>query len=153
MSINGVRIACGLVACLVLSIVSDVSADPNRQTRVACVPTRTVQDEPPTEPGASPFGRGEWYVNHDKSIWLGWHKGHWRSGPGGNRVVWIRPSGEQLTVVGRRLDQKSPPLIARIPCCYRRGFQVASMIFPTDGCWEVTGKAGKKTMRIVVAVE
>src|SRR5439155_10999956 len=95
-----------------------------------CAVTPTIVDEPPRDPNADPFGKGPWYINSDRTIWVG--------GPcsaGLNKVLWIRPAGTDLKIAGRRVDAPAPPLEARIPCCYLSGLQVTGLTFPTEGCW------------------
>jgi hypothetical protein len=56
---------------------------------------------------------------------------------------WLRGEGlrGKLTIHGKRLDASAPPLRARIPEGYGdTGFQATAVIFPTEGCWEVTGQ-------------
>ena len=58
-----------------------------------------------------------------------------------------------LTISGRRLDAPAPPLQADIPVGYGdTGFQASGIIFPTEGCWEVTGRAGNATLTFVTFV-
>jgi hypothetical protein len=57
---------------------------------------------------------------------------------------WYRGVQGRLTITGRRLDGPAPPLRADIPEGYREtGFQATALIFPTEGCWEVTGQVGE----------
>jgi len=50
------------------------------------------------------------------------------------------------------MDQQ-PPLRARIPDGYGdTGFQATALIFPTEGCWEVTGKVGEASRTFVTRV-
>jgi len=66
---------------------------------------------------------------------------------------WWRLARGKLTIQGRRLDGPSPPLRARIPDGYGDiGFQATALIFPTPGCWEVTGRVGDKTLTFVTQV-
>lgn len=117
-----------------------------------CPATETIRAEPPRDPNADAFGMGTWYTNADRTIWAGLGVGSWVAGKEGNKVIWIRPQGSQLEVTGRRLDADAPPLSASIPCCYPTGFQVTGLFFPTEGCWEVTGKAGGHELRFVTEV-
>jgi hypothetical protein len=32
------------------------------------------------------------------------------------------------------------------------GFQATGLVFPTPGCWEVTGRVGQDTLRFVLSV-
>lgn len=58
-----------------------------------------------------------------------------------------------LTVEGRRLDADAEPLRAEIPEGYGyTGFQVAGLIFPTTGCWEVTAHVGESSLTFVTEV-
>ena len=69
---------------------------------------------------------------------------------------WVRAMDVQgpLTIVGRRLDASAPPLRADIPggnALY--GFTPTALIFPTVGCWEVTGRVGAASLTFVTLVE
>lgn len=67
---------------------------------------------------------------------------------------WWRLGKGQLTIEGRRLDAPAPPMRARIPSGYGdTGFQSTALIFPTPGCWEVTGRLGQRTLTFVTLVE
>ncbi len=80
-------------------------------------------------------------VEGDGSLSMKWS---WTRGPG---IV------GKLVVQGRRLDQIAPPLRAEITPSYGdRGFQPTSLIFPTDGCWEVTGGVGSAKLTFVTLV-
>jgi hypothetical protein len=68
----------------------------------------------------------------------------WWRGPG------VRGS---LTITGHRLDGVAPPLRAGIPGGYGdTGFQASGIIFSTEGCWEVTGRAANATLTFVTYV-
>jgi hypothetical protein len=50
------------------------------------------------------------------------------------------------------MDQQ-PPLRARIPDGYGdTGFQATALIFPTEGCWEVTGEVGDTRLTFLTPV-
>lgn len=69
------------------------------------------------------------------------------------KFPWWRGVQGPLIVEGRRLDAPAPPLRAHIPNGYgASGFQASGLIFPTPGCWEVTGHAGEATLTFVVDV-
>src|SRR5688572_23229930 len=70
----------------------------------ACSATEAIQAKPPDDPNADPFGYGPWRINQDRTIWATWGIDQLKAGPKGNKVLWIRPAGTQLTVSGRRLD-------------------------------------------------
>lgn len=81
------------------------------------------------------------YVRYDGSINM---KFPWWRGPG---VVGA------LSIEGRRLDGPAPPLQAQIPEGYSdEGFQASGIIFPTEGCWEITGKANGASLTFVTLV-
>jgi hypothetical protein len=70
----------------------------------------------------------------------------------------------QVVVEGRRLDASAPPLRAVMGCCHDRdtavpgccygdtGFIAGALIFPTEGCWEVTGRVGNHSLTFVTLV-
>jgi hypothetical protein len=74
------------------------------------------------------------------------------AGEKGNKVLWIRPQGTKLVVSGRRLDAEAAPLKVRIPCCYPTGFQASGLTFSTEGCWEISAKAGTSELTFVARV-
>jgi hypothetical protein len=69
------------------------------------------------------------------------------------KFPWWRLAEGQLLISGRRLDGDAGPLRARIPSGYGNiGFQSTALIFPTVGCWEVTGRIGDKSLTFVIDV-
>lgn len=81
------------------------------------------------------------HVLPDGSLEMKWP---WWRGPG------VRGD---LVIEGRRLDASAPPLRAHVLEGYgEEGFQATSLIFPTEGCWEVTGRAGEASLTFVVLV-
>lgn len=70
-------------------------------------------------------------------------------GPLGQKMFWWRGFPGTLTIEGRRLDVPATPLRARIPAGYGpRGFQSSAVYFPSDGCWEVTGRVVGGSARV-----
>jgi len=68
---------------------------------------------------------------------------------------WLRGAGlrGKLTIHGKRLDAAAPPLRANIPEGYGdTGFQATGLIFPTEGCWEVTGEVGDTSVTFITRV-
>lgn len=65
---------------------------------------------------------------------------------------WRSRARPKLRISGRRLDAPAPALRAWIPDGYDRGFQATSIIFPTVGCWRVTGSVGTATLTFIVLV-
>ena len=100
---------------------------------------------------------GYYFVNQDRSIWA---SARWpvegeiylRAGEEGNKVGWFRPAGALLEISGRRLDGQAASLEARIPCCYPTRFQATRLMFPAEGCWNVTARAADKELSFVVNV-
>ena len=76
-----------------------------------------------------------------------------RDGALGMKFGWRRGASGQLMIDGRRLDATAPPLRAEVPTGYGdHGFQATYVIFPTPGCWEVTGRAGDASVTFVTRV-
>jgi hypothetical protein len=139
-------------APLLSTLAATAAATNQNPADTACEVTKASYDQPAKDPNADSFGYGYWYINADRSIWVGslpdsqsWHVGS-------HKIFWIRPQGTQLTVTGHRLDADAAPLHIDIPCCYPTGFQVSGLIFPSPGCWEVDAKAGKHELRFVTKV-
>jgi len=91
---------------------------------------------------------------HAEGIWAGLspaQQGEWYAGPEGQKVLWVRP-GRFLDIDGRRLDGPAPPLEATIPDGYSGAIQASGLVFPTEGCWEVTARASNRVLRFVVLV-
>jgi hypothetical protein len=71
----------------------------------------------------------------------------------GMKFPWWRGVRGKLTIEGHRLDAAASPLRAVIPEGYGdSGFQATGIIFPTEGCWEVTGKVGQSSLTFVTLV-
>jgi len=69
------------------------------------------------------------------------------------KFPWWRGVVGKLRVRGRRLDAAAPPLRSSISEGYgETGFQATALIFPTEGCWEVTGEVGKASLTFVTRV-
>jgi len=69
------------------------------------------------------------------------------------KFPWWRGVVGVLRISGDRLDAPAPPLRAVIPQGYgRRGFQASAVIFPTEGCWAVTGMVGSTQLTFVTFV-
>lgn len=124
-----------------------------------CPRTRSIRAKPPNDAAVQGSPElGQYFVNEDRSIWAGawWtdqEATYLRAGEKGNKVGWFRPAGATLEITGRRLDGEAPPLEAEVPCCYPTRFQATGLIFPSQGCWEVTAKAAGSELSFVVWVE
>jgi hypothetical protein len=76
-----------------------------------------------------------------------------RDGALGMKFGWRRGISGALTIEGRRLDGTAPPLRAEVPHGYgEHGFQASYVIFPTPGCWEVTGRVSEASVTFVTKV-
>lgn len=69
------------------------------------------------------------------------------------KVGWQRRRRGQLQVDGRRLDGVAPPARASMQNYGDIGFQPIYLIFPTPGCWEITGRLGEESLTFVVLAE
>jgi len=65
---------------------------------------------------------------------------------------WYRLTSGFLTITGRRLDAPAPPASGRASGYGLTGFNASGVIFPTEGCWQVTGRVGRVTLTFVTFV-
>lgn len=72
----------------------------------------------------------------------------------GMKFWWWRPvKGGKLEITGRRLDAAAPPMRADVPIGYdSQQFTPTGLIFPTQGCWEVTGRVEDASITFVTLV-
>jgi hypothetical protein len=108
------------------------------------------------------FGWGRAYGNG--SLWVGglWPNGvvimtRGDVGPDGRlgmKFGWYRLTSGYLRITGRRLDAPAPPASGlTFPGGYGlTGFNASGVIFPTEGCWRVTGRVGRVTLTFVTFV-
>ncbi len=76
-----------------------------------------------------------------------------KDGSLGTKLPWWRAVRGRLSITGRRLDRPASPLRAWIPDGYgETGFQASAVYFPSEGCWEITGKAGDAELTFVVEI-
>lgn len=158
------RIA-GIALGLLPALASGYSADGlpgGDATPAACPVTIPNGSQPPI--GENVFGRGPGGHGNDAlwtNLWT-WGEGE-VSVPashvnpdgslGGMKWPWWRGVPGALRIEGLRLDNEAPPLRAEIPGGYGdRGFLPSGLIFPTTGCWEVTGHVGIASLTFVVLV-
>ena len=120
--------------------------------RVAGPPGVSPADMGP--PGMSAYGNGKLVVvldvhgvivasgdmvNPDGSIW-------WK-------FPWWRLVHGHLAITGRRLDAPAAPLTPVVPDGYGDiGFQASGVIFPSEGCWQVTGTIARTSLTFVTLV-
>jgi hypothetical protein len=120
----------------------------------------TLANRYPLSPGASGgtfVGADDTYGN--RALWVGvWPSGVvvWKPKLDGSirmKFPWWREATGRLRIEGRRTDGSGPPLSARVPDGYgERGFQPTGIHFPTQGCWEVTGRVGDASLTYVTLV-
>ncbi|HEY8884260.1 MAG TPA: hypothetical protein VIO35_03030 [Chloroflexota bacterium] len=92
-----------------------------------------------------------WYRSPDGQIWA---SAPGLQHPGGDKVLWVKPVGGQLTVQGKRLDGAAGPLYAVLSTGYESmDYQASFIWFPSSGCWEVEARANTTTWRFVVSVK
>jgi hypothetical protein len=149
--------ACAAVLAGCDSSAASAQPDPSATTAdisssATCVESETVREEAPRAAGADPFGSGPWYVNADRTIWVGWGSGPpWVKGEN-KKVVWLKPPGKSLVISGRRLDGDAEQLITQTGGYTSFGYEMTNLFFPTKGCWEITGKAGTTSFTFVTRV-
>jgi hypothetical protein len=141
------------------------SARSQRANRSATCPvTLPRRDTPPGE-GGNFFesGTSHWKPTLSVGLWPDGTVVFQPDGPGSiepdgslsMKFPWWRGAGlrGKLTIHGRRLDAPAPPLRAYIPEGYGdTGFQATGLIFPTEGCWEVTGQVADTRLTFVTRV-
>lgn len=85
-----------------------------------------------------PGGGG--FVDHDGAL--------------GIKFAWNRLKPGQLNVGGRRLDGEAPPARGYFSDGYGEiGAESMYLVFPTPGCWEITGTVGGSSLTFVLLVE
>jgi hypothetical protein len=135
-----------------------------KSTRSACPVTPPDKFAPTSEAS----GPSELWISRRKpalrvGLWPDGTVVFQQGGPGsiepdgslGMKFPWWRENGlrGKLKIHGRRLDASAPPLRAYVPEGYgNTGFQVTGLIFPTEGCWEVTGEVGDTHVTFVTRV-
>jgi hypothetical protein len=70
------------------------------------------------------------------------------------KIGWERLVKGNLTISGRRIDSPAAPLRSEFHDYGDFGFQATYLIFPTPGCWEVTGHiAGHSLTAVILALQ
>jgi hypothetical protein len=117
-------------------------------SRSECAETNAATGMP-TNANTAAFSR-RWYASPDRRIWASKPDRFYASG---NKVLWERPSGEQLTVRGRPLTSTGPDLVPTVPSGYERfDYQASGIEFPVAGCWEIVARSGTSELRFVTEV-
>lgn len=113
---------------------------------------------PPGETAAqNHHGNGELFT----ALWPGGEIQFHPSGPGEIRpdgslamkFPWWRGEGIHgpIEVSGRRLDRRGSGVTAEMPADYGdTGFQASALVFPSEGCWQVTARVGDAELSFVV---
>ncbi len=127
--------------------------------------SHTAQLQTPATPTCNVTAPSELGVGNERLSAVGlWPNGALVFRPGGPGFVtadgslgmkfgWQRGITGQLAIEGRRLDAEAPPLRAEVPGGYGSvGFQPSYIIFPTPGCWEVTGRVSDESVTFVTSV-
>ena len=71
----------------------------------------------------------------------------------GFKWPWYRAIPGELTIEGHRLDAPAPPMRAETSNGYGNiGFEATGLVFPSAGCWEVTGHVGGGNLTFVLLV-
>ena len=71
----------------------------------------------------------------------------------GIKVGWQRKKQGHLQISGRRIDASAPPARAYIYDYGDTGFQPIYLVFPTLGCWEISGEVSGGRLTFVTLVE
>jgi hypothetical protein len=138
------------------------------------VGNRKVDDTPPSScpvtigrksPIAGFFGGDSAHWNGNLYVGALWPDGTIVFRPGGAGIVfpdgsvgmkiaWYRGDGVRgkLKIQGKRLDAPALPLRADLSDYGDAGFQPSELIFPTEGCWQVTGIVGDASVTFVTRV-
>ena len=126
------------------------------QRHVASVDPCRITKPNGSRPPGSTFG-AEFHGNG--SIWVGtWYANVvvWSRAADGSvtaKFGWWRGVPGELRIEGHRLDAAAPPLVAHVPEGYGdSGFQASGITFPTEGCWQVTGRVGEASLTFVTLV-
>jgi hypothetical protein len=157
------------VATSVAALAAGVSDSPARSsapTAASCPVTLPNGDGPPN--WIRWFGRDpRMHGNGKLWTWLS-ADGIWRFDPNDkqddgtyfDKYGWLTESRERLSVSARRLDAPSPPARIRvngpgwfsgIPAQPAYSYFAATW-WPATGCWEITGRVGGTTLKVVAIV-
>ncbi len=103
----------------------------------------------PPDPNADPVS-GYWHISADRLLWAP------ASPPGVTQTgigrYWVRPAGTPLVFIARRLDVPGPPITSQERSGYPTGFYFGGPDIPTEGCWEVTARAGASQVTFVADI-
>ena len=132
----------------------------SRQAEFDCPTTLPNGRTPPGETAnQNHHGNGELFT----ALWPGGEIPFHPSGPGEIRpdgslamkFPWWRGEGIRgpIEVSGRRLDRPGSGVTAEMPADYGdTGFQASALVFPSEGCWQVTASVGEAELSFVVEI-
>jgi hypothetical protein len=119
----------------------------------------------PPKPYPAWNSQGSFYLGTAK-LWVLVHPSPWRGlpkWPEGYRekIVWWSQGYDakadptpNISITGRRLDAAASPMLAGANGSWTdHDFIMSGVNFPTQGCWEVTGKFRGSEVKFVVQVE
>lgn len=153
-----------LAAAIALAITGVVLIAKHGPTPLSTTSVQAATSGPFACPVTKPNGPGEYEYRNEflgTGLWPDGTVVFKPGGPGsveedgslGMKFPWMRYIKGQLMIDGHRLDGSAPPLRAHIPAGYGdTGFQSTALIFPTPGCWEVTGHVGDGHLTFVTRV-
>ena len=134
---------------------SVLSAEPPTRPPAPCPVTLPNGDKPPGQTSGLSHGNGRiWLAMYPRGVIRASREDVRPNGDLAIKFPWTRGVEGHLTITGRRLDAQASPLRAWIPGGYgHNGFQSSAVIFPTTGCWQVTGSVGDVSLTVVVRVK
>jgi hypothetical protein len=66
---------------------------------------------------------------------------------------WWRGTQGNLAIDGKRMDATAPPVKAIVPDGFgATGFQPTTLVFSSEGCWQITGRVGDARLTFVTLV-
>ena len=160
---NGMRIA---VVLLLVTALPGAAAAGSSTSATATACRGTLPNHVASGPA---FSRSQFnYGSANLRAHLNWKAGTLRAGilPDGGAMATINEDGSiytkqgwwrgregLLVVTGRRLDGPAPPMHGSVrPGYAETGFIPVTLIFPTTGCWRITGSLGKSRLTYTVEV-
>jgi hypothetical protein len=124
-------------------------------------PATVVQTRRPP-PGSKGLIAASWYGHN--GLWVDLEPNGVAAYPNARRLpsgwietkaVWwrARSAAGRLTIRGKRLYSIRDRMRAQVPeGSGSRGLQPSGLLFPSPGCWKITGKSGGASLSYVVAV-
>lgn len=111
------------------------------------------------QPGAEFWKYNEWHGNKAVTTFLP-RNGVFVFQPGRNitledgsiatKFLWFK-TRKPLSLSGHRLDATAPPLRVAVPEGYAdQLFQPSQAIFPTQGCWQITSRVGRDSLKFTL---